>query len=147
MITRINKVMEAKKLSPTQFAAAINIQRSTLSHILSGRNNPSLDFIIKVVETFPDINLDWLARGVGDMYKAKTSTEKPDNTQAKPKAPAKEKVKEEPKVVIAVEENPVIPPEETKQRTSAPANTNSSPKKGIDSIVVLFSDGTYQIMK
>ena len=139
--------MEAKKLSPTQFAAAINIQRSTLSHILSGRNNPSLDFIIKVVETFPDINLDWLARGVGDMYKAKTSTEKPDNTQAKPKAPAKEKVKEEPTVVIAVEENPVIPPEETKQRTSAPANTNSSPKKGIDSIVVLFSDGTYQIMK
>lgn len=145
MITRINKVMEAKKLSPTQFAAAINIQRSTLSHILSGRNNPSLDFIIKVVETFPDINLDWLARGVGDMYK--TSNEKPDTTQSKLKAPAKEKVKEESPAVITVEDNPVKPPEETKQRTSAPANTNTTPKNGIDSIVVLFSDGTYQIMK
>ena len=137
--------MEAKKLSPTQFAAAINIQRSTLSHILSGRNNPSLDFIIKVVETFPDINLDWLARGVGDMYK--TSNEKPDTTQSKPKAPAKEKVKEESPAVIAVEENPVIPPKETKQHTSAPANTNPTRKNGIDSIIVLFSDGTYQIMK
>ena len=144
--------MEAKKLSPTQFAAAINIQRSTLSHILSGRNNPSLDFIIKVVETFPDINLDWLARGVGEMYK--TSNEKPDTTQSKPKAPAKEKVKEEsPAAVIAVEENSVIPPKETKQHTSAPANTNTNTntnttrKNGIDSIIVLFSDGTYQIMK
>ncbi|MBR0123259.1 MAG: helix-turn-helix transcriptional regulator [Bacteroidales bacterium] len=145
MITRINKVMEAKKLSPTQFAAAINIQRSTLSHILSGRNNPSLDFIIKVVETFPDINLDWLARGVGDMHK--TSNEKPDTTQSKLKAPAKEKVKEESPAVIAVEEKPVTPPKETKQHTSAPANTNTTPKNGIDSIIVLFSDGTYQIMK
>lgn len=137
--------MEAKKLSPTQFAAAINIQRSTLSHILSGRNNPSLDFIIKVVETFPDINLDWLARGVGDMYK--TSNEKPDTTQSKLKAPAKEKVKEESPAVSAVEEKPVTPPKETKQHTSAPANTNPMPKNGIDSIIVLFSDGTYQIMK
>lgn len=139
--------MEAKKLSPTQFAAAINIQRSTLSHILSGRNNPSLDFIIKVVETFPDINLDWLARGVGDMYKTKTINEKPDTTQSKPKAPVKEKVKEESPAVIAVEEKPVMPPEETKHHTSAPVIANSSPKKGIDSIIVLFSDGTYQIMK
>lgn len=139
--------MEAKKLSPTQFAAAINIQRSTLSHILSGRNNPSLDFIIKVVETFPDINLDWLARGIGDMYKTKTSNEKPDTTQSKLKAPAKEKVKEESPAVIAVEEKPVTPPKETKQHTSAPANTNTTPKNGIDSIIVLFSDGTYQIMK
>ncbi len=143
--------MEAKKLSPTQFAAAINIQRSTLSHILSGRNNPSLDFIIKVVETFPDINLDWLARGVGEMYNNKTGNEKPDATQSKPKAPAKEKAKEESPAVIAVvkEENPAKSPDETKQRTSAPVSTNNAPmpKNGIDSIVVLFSDGTYQIMK
>lgn len=70
MVSRIEAILTAKDLTQTQFAASINIQRSTLSHILSGRNKPSLDFVLKVVEAFPEINIEWLTLGIGEMYKA-----------------------------------------------------------------------------
>ncbi|MBS4060645.1 MAG: helix-turn-helix transcriptional regulator [Bacteroidetes bacterium] len=62
---RIEHIIKAKNLTATQFAEEINIQRSGISHILSGRNNPSMDFILKVKETFPEYSLDWLLLGKG----------------------------------------------------------------------------------
>jgi len=67
MIDRIKKLMEKKNLTSTQFSDEIGIQRSSLSHVLSGRNKPSLDFMLKVKERFPEINLDWLLLGLGKM--------------------------------------------------------------------------------
>lgn len=80
MVSRIEAILSEKDLTQTQFAASINIQRSTLSHILSGRNKPSLDFVLKVVEAFPEINIEWLTLGIGDMYKAGFEVEK-NNSQ------------------------------------------------------------------
>lgn len=85
MVSRIEAILSEKDLTQTQFAASINIQRSTLSHILSGRNKPSLDFVLKVVEAFPEINIEWLTLGIGDMYKAgfeleKNNSQKQQNT-------------------------------------------------------------------
>jgi plasmid maintenance system antidote protein VapI len=67
MKDRILKLMDYYKLTSSQFANEIGIQRSVISHILSGRNKPSLDFIIKVKTRFPEINSDWLLLGEGSM--------------------------------------------------------------------------------
>jgi transcriptional regulator with XRE-family HTH domain len=67
MLQRIKQIIEKEKLSPTQFASEIGVQRSALSHVLSGRNNPSLDFMMKIKTRYPDINLDWLLLGKGKM--------------------------------------------------------------------------------
>jgi len=68
MVDRIKKLMELKKMSPTQFADEIEVQRSSLSHVLSERNKPSLDFMLKIKNAFPDINLDWLLLDEGTIF-------------------------------------------------------------------------------
>lgn len=68
MIKRIELIMQAQNLTSSQFADRIGVQRSGLSHILSGRNNPSLDFVLKVLASFPEINPLWLLHGKGKMY-------------------------------------------------------------------------------
>ncbi len=75
MTERIQQLINDKKLSATQFSDEIGIQRSSLSHVLSGRNKPSLDFMLKIKTRFPDVNLDWLLLGEGQMYKEKKDTE------------------------------------------------------------------------
>jgi transcriptional regulator with XRE-family HTH domain len=70
MITRIKKVIQYKKLSSSAFADQVGVPRSTISHILSGRNNPSLEFIQKVLDTFPELRIEWLVRGEGNMVKS-----------------------------------------------------------------------------
>ncbi len=65
--------MTGYNLSASQLADKLGIQRSGLSHILSGRNRPGLDFAIKVLEKFPDINPDWLLLGKGVMLRKDSS--------------------------------------------------------------------------
>jgi len=60
---RLLEILEKKSLSASQFAEKIGVQRSSVSHILSGRNKPSLDFIIKITSVFNDISLEWLING------------------------------------------------------------------------------------
>ncbi len=72
MLERIKRIMEFYNLSSTQLADKIGAQRSAVSHVLSGRNRPSLDFVSKIKETFPDVNLEWLILGQGDMIKGDT---------------------------------------------------------------------------
>ena len=68
MIDRIRKLMENEKMSSSQFADEIDLQRSSLSHVLSGRNKPSLDFVMKIKQRFKEVNLGWLIFGNGDMF-------------------------------------------------------------------------------
>lgn len=63
MKDRILSIIEQKHLSVSQFADSVGIQRSTFHHIISGRNNPSLDIITKIYATYPDIDLVWLMTG------------------------------------------------------------------------------------
>jgi DNA-binding XRE family transcriptional regulator len=67
---RISKVIEYSKLSSSEFADEIDVQRSSISHITSGRNKPSLEFIIKIKSRFPEILWDWLVTGEGEMLKS-----------------------------------------------------------------------------
>jgi transcriptional regulator with XRE-family HTH domain len=66
---RIIMVLDAEQLTASKFADAIGVQRSSISHILSGRNNPSLEIIQKTLTTFGTLNSEWLLFGRGQMYK------------------------------------------------------------------------------
>lgn len=66
---RISKIIEYSELTSSEFADAVDVQRSSISHITSGRNKPSLDFLIKVKEKFPELEWDWLIKGEGEMLK------------------------------------------------------------------------------
>lgn len=67
MKDRIAHIIRAKNLTAAEFAIQLGIQPSNVSHLLAGRNNPSLDFVKKLKETFPEYNLDWIVFGNGPM--------------------------------------------------------------------------------
>lgn len=60
---RLSHILRSKNLTATQFAEMMHIQPSNVSHLLSGRNNPSLDFLIKLKEVFPEYSFDWIIMG------------------------------------------------------------------------------------
>ena len=70
MIERFQKIMEYAGVSPKRFSEILGIERSNVSHIMSGRNNPSLTVVQKILKNFPDISSDWLLFGEGNMLKA-----------------------------------------------------------------------------
>lgn len=70
MLERIKLIIKTKNLSASQFADKVGVQRSSVSHVLSGRNKPSLEFIQKVLMKFPDIRTEWLLFGKGSMSNA-----------------------------------------------------------------------------
>jgi len=67
MKDRIAHIIRAKNLTAAEFAQQLGIQPSNVSHLLAGRNNPSLEFVKKLKETFPEYNLDWVVLGNGPM--------------------------------------------------------------------------------
>ena len=79
MKDRILRIMEHEGISPSKFAEEIGIQRSAMSHIISGRNNPSLDVLTKIMQRFTYVDTDWLLFGKGSMVKnGITKIEEPD---------------------------------------------------------------------
>ena len=76
--TRLKKILDYYNLSASAFAEKVSVQRSSISHILSGRNKPSLEFITKVVNKFPDIELLWLLSGEGEFPKSTSLPSKND---------------------------------------------------------------------
>lgn len=77
---RLLEILDSKNLSASQFAEKIGVQRSSVSHVLSKRNKPSLDFIIKISKNFDDISLDWLINGDNSLNSNETNDEKNSST-------------------------------------------------------------------
>ena len=74
---KIEKIMQLENLNSAQFATEIGIQGSTLSHILNGRNKPSLDVLKKIMNRFRTINPEWLILDVGTMYRQEKHSQMP----------------------------------------------------------------------
>lgn len=74
MKKQLLELMESESMTPAKFADEIGVQRSSISHILSDRNKPSYDFILKILNRFPKLNAEWLISGQGPMNKAITSS-------------------------------------------------------------------------
>lgn len=122
MKDRIAHIMRAKNLKATDFANLLGIQPSGMSHILSGRNQPSLDFVKRVKETFPEYNLDWIIFGTGPM----TNSE-----------PAKESFTAQLEAAIpSTDELHFETPEEIPVPAAIPS--------GVKSLFVLYDDGTFE---
>lgn len=68
MKDRIIQFLSENNLTSTKFADKIGVQRSSISHILSGRNKPSFDFIEKMLLAYPELNAQWLITGKGNMF-------------------------------------------------------------------------------
>jgi transcriptional regulator with XRE-family HTH domain len=87
---RLETILKYYGLSATAFAEEIGVQRSSISHLLSGRNKPSLDFVLKVVQRFPEVELYWLLNGKGSFPKAEQKEALPPALPAAtPKTPSK----------------------------------------------------------
>jgi len=116
---RLIIIMEYYEISAALLAEKIDVQRSNISHILSGRNKPSLDFVLKILKAFPEVELYWLLNGVGTFPKEVENS-----------------VVESPPIAI------------TKVDTIL-NKVSDNPKKNstdleIDRIVIFFKDGTFK---
>lgn len=64
---RLTQILSFKQLSSSAFADTLEIQRSNMSHYLSGRNKPGVEILQRILDKFPEINADWLIMGRGEM--------------------------------------------------------------------------------
>lgn len=136
---RLKKVLEYYQLSASAFAEKIGVQRSSISHLLSGRNKPSLDFILKVLDTFDEVELYWLLNGKGTFPKTKEPISNKQET-----APTLFSSLEEPNKVKSEEAISYDSP----QKTSIKKEISSNLKENeIDRIVFFYKDGTFDVYK
>ncbi|MDA6068985.1 helix-turn-helix domain-containing protein [Flavobacterium sp. AC] len=87
-VKRLEIILEYYTLNASSFADKIGVQRSSMSHLLSGRNKPSLDFVMKILEVFPDVDLYWILNGTGSF--PKNNEEKSENIKTPPLSSVKE---------------------------------------------------------
>ena len=143
MKERIIQIMNQEELNHSRFAEEIGIQRAAMSHITSGRNNPSMDVVIKILERFDNINPDWLIFGKGNMMR--------DNHQAYfPKQPdlfanlshiSSEKKNISENRQETKEKKAQIPPKKAENETVILVET---PIRKIVKIMLFYSDNTYE---
>lgn len=126
MKDRIAHIMRAKNLKASDFATLLGIQPSGVSHILAGRNQPSLEFVKKIKETFPEYNLDWIIFGTGPMTTSEPFKE--------PKYEPENDNSVLPESLPLEDETLFVPTETTKGDNPAPV---------IKSMIVLYDDGTF----
>ena len=140
MKDRIAHIMRAKNLKASDFAELLGIQPSGISHILSGRNQPSLDFVKKIKETFPEYNLDWIIFGKGPMTTSEPFRETftPSNTISEVEP---SNVDENPSSTV-----PFSPVAEALSSLNTPeASASVADKTGVKSLFVLYDDGTFEL--
>lgn len=131
MKDRIAHIIRAKNLTAAEFAVRLGIQPSNVSHLLSGRNNPSLEFVKKLKETFPEYSLDWIVLGIGPM------TVSEPLPQPKPSAVALDSLEKESETVSPQDELELVAQQE--QVSLPPSPTPRG-------IVLLFDDDTYRFL-
>ncbi len=139
MNTRINSILQFYNTNSSKFAEEIGVQKSSISHVLSGRNKPSLDFIQKILKAFPEINADWLILGKGKMIVEDQQNDLFQNAEMGLKTDVKSIKKEQ------------ADDEETKQRSKPLVDIPRSVSKEIantkvktaNKIVIFYSDNTF----
>ena len=125
---RLQKIIDFYNISAAELSNQISFNRSTISHLLSGRNKPSLDFVMKVLQKFPEVELYWLLNGKGSF-------------------PA---VKSTPNSILTLSKNKLPTEKEdhlTKEVDFSEVISNSINDTDIDRIVVFFKNGTFKSYK
>lgn len=147
-IKRLEIILDYYSLNASAFADKIGVQRSSLSHLLSGRNKPSLDFILKILEVFPDVDLYWILNGKGNF---------PKNSDENKTAALPEKTSSVPTPILqnqiagnlfSSSEIPVV--KNTVENSKPITNENitiSTSSNEIDKIVIFYKNGTFKDYK
>ncbi len=136
MKDRLIKVLNHLGLTATRLADEIGVQRSGISHILSGRNQPGYDFMVKLLTRFPDINAEWLLLGKGTLLK--------DKEPVAEIKPIKEHSSE------AIRQPDLFSTPQTREEDAAayitrkPDVTNVS---SINKVLLLHHDGTFEVYR
>ena len=139
MKERLLEFLKSENKSSAQFAEEIGVQPSGISHILSGRNNPSLDFVLKMLEKYQFLSTDWLLFGKGTMYKDPKMQSLFDDTDIFDRKPdAKDNFKEADSQII--EQNPA---EKDQIRMNA-AGREIKDRSSISRIVMFFDDSSFK---
>jgi transcriptional regulator with XRE-family HTH domain len=147
-IKRLEIILDYYSLNASSFADKIGVQRSSLSHLLSGRNKPSLDFILKILDVFPDVDLYWILNGKGTFPKSELKSETiiaaPTPIINNQIAPTKiEKTADLFSEELPNQKNPV----EEKLEANFLNTQNSALQKNsseIDRIVIFYKNGTFK---
>lgn len=131
MKDRILQLLEEKAMTLAAFADEIGVERSTMSHIKSGRSNPSLDVALKILERFPEVSTDWLILGKGSMFGQITNPYEPtlfDQTQPTASYTAEYAQKQAPETVL--------------QPTSL--QNEPSTQRSIVRVILFYDDNTFE---
>ncbi len=149
---RIELIMKSYGLTPSQFADKAGVQRASVSHILSGRNKPSLEVMLKIFEAFPGLDMQWLmtGRGVAPTGEA-AATAQPLAAVQNELFPAVQPVAATAFAGPAVQKTEQrSTPVERAPRRSARVAASPSPApvvaKKIKEIRIFYTDGTYETM-
>lgn len=151
MNDRLDKLLLAEQLTPAKFADIIGVQRSSISHIISGRNKPSFDFIAKVLQRFPRVSPDWLILGRGDMYKQMVQASLFDTPVVKDviveqKSEPQEVVEPDSAAYDAAASESISkepPTQKTEMESSYPIDIKAFDKE-VERIVVFYKDRTFR---
>lgn len=129
IVERIEEIRNSHQLSAAGFASKIGVQRSAMSHILSGRNKPSLEFLMKIYSAFEEVTLEWLIVGNAPPILPKNKTELFDSIQGV------EDDKQAP-----LQKYPTSKEIEVQNQIPIPAQKSSPPKE----IIYLYADGSFE---
>jgi len=140
MKERLLNIITTEGLTRALLADKMGVQRTRITHLLSGRNLPSFDSLQKLLINFPKLNAEWLILGHGSMYKS-TDT---DNRELFSPSETLEK----PPICPVIPENPkILSSAEDKQSDFSKTKTEISPsaeaKKAIEKVIVLYADKTF----
>ncbi len=80
---RLKHIMDYYQLSASAFAEKIGVRPSAISHLLSGRNKPSLEFVLKILDSFKEVDIYWLLNGKGTFPKTDSTSIPPEVPSAK----------------------------------------------------------------
>ena len=137
MKDRIAHIIRAKNLTAAEFAMQLGIQPSNISHLLAGRNNPSLDFVKKLKETFPEYNLEWIIFGKGPITVSEPFVEYASTVKESESLPQREMSEKNLKQTLFDSTLDVKPKMEL----------TSSPSDGVlKKIVLVYSDNTFEVL-
>lgn len=122
MKERLQHIIKAESLTNLQFAQIVEISPASVTHLLAGRNNPSIEIVAKIARRFPHYNLRWLILGEGSIYTSSSQTT--PTPQVKEELPFAESCKQ---------------PSATNPEQSSMVSKAEGAK-----LIVCFPDGTYQ---
>lgn len=154
-IKRLEILLDYYSLSASIFADKLGVQRSGLSHLMSGRNKPSLDFVMKIVENFPEVDINWLLNGTGNFPKQNNNfaaapqpaPEPIANTITQPESqPQQNTESTEPDLfsVNEIHEAPAPEQKSTAENTGRDVLATINSNEEIERIVVFYKNGYFK---